>query len=127
MAQQKTNPFTFIVILGLMFLIAFGLYKGCQSCTSSTEKDMLVLVSIQSDGIKLYPKDNYSNVNIKLNDDYKAKVNSITKFTELTIPYDDFVKSSGQRFSILSHKPKSVYISGYKDKEKYWGYFKQND
>lgn len=126
MAQQKTNPITFIILLGLMFLVVFGLYKGCQSCSSTNENELLVEIEIGSEGIKIMPKENYTEVNIKLNDDYKANLSYLISYSEKTIPYADFSKSSGQQFSILSTKPKSVYISGYKNGEKYWGYFKNN-
>lgn len=111
----------FIFALIVLSLVSFTFF----SC-GSKGKDMPVTIHIESNGITITNSGaySYSDVRVKLNNRYKIENLTLSGFEEKKVFFIEFSNSNGDRFNPIIQIPKTVYIAGEYQGEKYWALFK---
>lgn len=120
---QKINHTAGIIGLIVTVILIIVLWRGC---SSEKEKPMGVSVNLGESSLTIINTsgNNYTNVVVKVNVDYRFKVGDLGSSETREIQFESFETSDGTRFNKDETGVVDVYLSGYYLGNKYWDFFK---
>jgi len=120
---QKINHTTGIIGVLVTIVLVIIIWRGC---SSEKERPMGVSVNLGQSSITITntSENSYTNVVVKVNGEYRFKVDNFGSSDTRQIPFESFETNDGTRLDKEVTSVVDVYISGYYLGSKYWDFFK---